>query len=82
MMAARLLIELREDRGLARRQVPYEMVRAGIRRDRIPSLRTLWRVEEQGAVPSIGYRAALAEFYGRDLHSIWPVSEPRFAGVA
>lgn len=77
--AARLLIELREKRGIARDRVPYEMQRAGINRDRIPSPKTLYRVEELGREPSIGIKAALAEFYGVDLHTIWRPREPRCA---
>lgn len=76
---ARLLIELREKKGIPRDRVPYEMAVAGIRRDRIPSPKTLWRVEELGHEPSIGIKAALAEFYGRDLHTIWRPREPRCA---
>lgn len=53
------------------------MSREGIRRDRIPSSKTLWRIEEMGHVPSIGIKAALADFYERDLHTIWPPHEPR-----
>lgn len=77
--AARLLIELREKKGIARDRVPYEMQRAGINRDRIPSSKTLYRVEEMGREPSIGIKAALAEFYGVDLHTIWKPREPRCA---
>lgn len=77
--AAQLLIELREKQGLSRDRVPHAMSVAGIRRDRIPSAKTLWRVEELGHVPSIGVKAALAEFYGRDLHTIWPPHVPRCA---
>lgn len=80
--AARLLIELREKKGLARDRVPHEMAIAGIRRDRIPSTKTLWRIEELGHTPSIGVKAALAEFYERDLHTIWPPREPRCARTA
>jgi hypothetical protein len=76
--AAQLLIELREQAGLSREQVPHAMVMAGIRRDRIPSAKTIWRVEEQGAIPNIGARAALAEFFDRPLHSIWPPAKPRW----
>ncbi|MEJ7824931.1 MAG: hypothetical protein WKF48_05855 [Solirubrobacteraceae bacterium] len=77
--AAQLLIELREKRGLGRKDIPHAMLRAGIQRTRIPSTKTIWRIEELGHVPSIGIRAALAEFYGRDLHTIWPPHIPRCA---
>lgn len=80
--AARLLIELREKKGIARDRVPYEMQRSGIHRDRIPSPKTLYRVEELGREPSIGIKAALAEFYGVDLHTIWRPREPRCAREA
>jgi hypothetical protein len=73
------LIELREKRGIARDRVPYEMQRAGIVRDRIPSPKTLYRIEELGREPSIGIKAALAEFYRVDLHTIWRPREPRCA---
>jgi len=77
--AAHLLIELREKRGLARSDVPHAMAMAGIKRTRIPSVKTLWRIEELGHVPSIGIKAAFADFYERDLHTIWPPHTPRCA---
>jgi len=77
--ASRLLIELRERLGLSREQVPHAMARAGIPRERIPSVKTLWRIEELGHAPSIGVKFALASFYERDLHSIWMPHEPRCA---
>lgn len=80
--AARLLIELREEKGLSRETTPHAMAMAGIRRDRIPSPKTLWRIEELGHVPSIGVKFALAEFFDRPLHSIWPPHEPRCARTA
>lgn len=82
VQAARLLIELREQRGLSRDQVPYAMAVAGINRQRIPSTKTLWRIEQLGHTPSVGIRAAIAEFYNRDLHSIWAPTEPRCARKA
>ena len=81
--AARLLIELREKRGLAREEVPREMARMpGVNRARIPSPKTLWRIEELGHTPSIGIKAVLADFYGQDLHAIWPPHVPRCARPA
>lgn len=77
--AARLLIELREKRGLSRDQMPHAMLVAGTPRQRIPSVKTLWRMEELGHVPSVGVKFAVATFYGRDLHSIWRPHEPRCA---
>lgn len=77
--AARLLIELREKRGLSREQVPHAMAMARIPRTRIPSVKTIWRIEELGHVPSIGIKAAFADFYERDLHTIWPPHVPRCA---
>lgn len=77
--AARLLIELREQRGLSRDRVPHAMLVAGIAPPRIPSAKTLWRIEELGHEPSIGVKSALAEFYDRDLHLIWAPHEPRCA---
>jgi transcriptional regulator with XRE-family HTH domain len=74
-----MLIQLREKRGITRDRVPYEMQLAGIERSRIPSTKTLYRVEELGREPSIGTKAALAEFYGVDLHTIWRPREPRCA---
>lgn len=78
-VAACLLIELREKRGLSRERTPLAMAASGTRRDRIPSVKTLWRIEELGHVPSIGIKFALAEFYGRDIHTIWPPRKPRCA---
>lgn len=75
--AARLLIELREKRGLSRDRLPHAMLASGIRRDRIPSVKTIWRVEELGHEPSIGVKFALAEFFERDIHTIWRPHEPR-----
>lgn len=75
--AACLLIELREKRGLSREAMPHAMLVAGIRRDRIPSVKTIWRIEELGHEPSIGVKFSLAEFYERDLHTIWRPHEPR-----
>jgi transcriptional regulator with XRE-family HTH domain len=80
--AARMLIELREQRGLSREALPHAMAMAGLRRDRIPSVKTLWRIEELGHTPSIGVKFALAEFFDRPLHSIWPPHEPRCARSA
>lgn len=77
--AARLLIELREQRGLSREDVPRAMAMAGVKRQRIPSVKTIWRVEELGHIPSIGIKAAFADFYERDLHTIWPPHIPRCA---
>lgn len=77
--AARLLIELREAKGLSREEVPHAMAVAGVKRGRIPSVKTIWRIEELGHVPIIGTKFALAEFYERPLHSIWPPHEPRCA---
>lgn len=77
--AAQLLIELREQRGLSREQLPHAMAMARIQRTRIPSVKTIWRIEELGHVPSIGIKAAFAEFYERDLHTIWPPHVPRCA---
>jgi hypothetical protein len=73
------LIELREKQGLSRDELPHAMAMAGIARTRIPSIKTIWRVEELGHVPSIGIKAAFAQFYGRDLHTIWPPHIPRCA---
>lgn len=77
--AAYLLIELREKAGLARKDVPRAMRSAGIQPGRIPSVKTLWRIEELAHEPNIGLKAGLAEFYGRDLHQIWPPRKPLFA---
>lgn len=77
--AARLLIELREKRGLSREDMPRAMASAGIAPMRIPSAKTLWRIEELGHEPSIGIKGALAEFHARDIHSIWAPHEPRCA---
>jgi transcriptional regulator with XRE-family HTH domain len=77
LTAARLLIELREKLGLSREQVPHAMARAQIQRDRIPSPKTLWRIEELGHTPSIGIKAAIADFHGVDLHTIWMPHQPR-----
>lgn len=77
--AAKLLIELRERRGLSRSQLPHAMAMSGIPRTRIPSSKTIWRIEERGDIPSIGFKAALADFYERDLHTIWPPKTPRCA---
>lgn len=77
--AAQLLIALREKRGLSREAVPHAMALAGIQRTRIPSIKTIWRVEELGHVPSIGIKSAFADFYDRDLHTIWPPHVPRCA---
>jgi len=79
---ARELIRLREQMGVSRDRLPYEMRRAGIREDRVPSPKTLYRVEELGREPRIGIKAGLAEFYGVDLHVIWPPREPRCAREA
>lgn len=77
--AAQVLIELREKRGLTREQVPHAMAMAGHPRTRIPSPKTLWRMEHQGHIPSIATRFELAQFYGRDVHTIWAPERPRCA---
>lgn len=73
-----LLIELREKQGLARKDVPRAMKVAGVKPGRIPSIKTLWRIEELAHEPGIGIKAGLAEFYGRDLHQIWEPHKPQF----
>jgi DNA-binding XRE family transcriptional regulator len=72
--AGRLLKELREDLGLSRQDMPYAMLRAGIKRDHIPSIRTIYNVEELGQVPRVRTRFAIAKFFERDMTSIWPTT--------
>lgn len=70
-MAADLLAELREKRGLTPESMPREMVRAGVQRDRIPTPSTIRRIECHGVVPHVPYMAGLAQFFERDMHAIW-----------
>jgi hypothetical protein len=48
------------------------MFRAKIERDRIPSARTIRRVEATGRMPRIRYAFALAQFYDVELAHLWP----------
>lgn len=66
-------MELRESRGLSLEQVPWAMLRAGIDRDKIPSARTIRRVEQTGRMPRVGHAFAIAAFYDVELHRLWPV---------
>ena len=67
------LTELREDRGLSPEEVPHAMLRARIDRRNIPSGRTIRRAEATGRMPYIRYALGLAQFYGVDVHQLWPV---------
>lgn len=70
--AGALLWELREARGITRQDLPREMAKAEIKRDRIPSPKTIYNIEVCGFVPrSITTRFALAEFFGRGVDDIW-----------
>lgn len=79
--AGRLLKELRHERYISRRDLPFEMARAGIPRDRIPSIRTIYNVEEGGQIPREYIRFALAKFYDRPVGEIWPIKTRAMAGA-
>ena len=72
-MAGSLLQELREAQGLSREQLPHAMLKAGVPRDKIPSTKTIYNVERRGQIPRVRIMFGLAQFYGRDVHAIWPV---------
>lgn len=72
-MAGSLLQELREAQGLSREQLPHAMLVAGVPRDKIPSTKTIYNVERRGQIPRVRIMFGLAQFYGRDVHAIWPV---------
>ncbi|MEJ7786660.1 MAG: hypothetical protein WKF96_17805 [Solirubrobacteraceae bacterium] len=80
--AGALLKELREGRGLTREALPHAMLLAKVPRENIPSIKTIWRVEEVGAVPSVRYRFGLAQFHGRDLKEIWQPRPTRSGAIA
>lgn len=68
--AGTLLIALREERRLMPEQVPYAMLLAGIDRRYIPCSRTVRRAEE-GKRVRLRVEFGLADFYGRERHTIW-----------
>jgi transcriptional regulator with XRE-family HTH domain len=70
-IAGGLLKELREDLGLSREELPKAMLRAGIDRRNIPSVRTIQRIEEEGVRPIVRYRFGLAQFHDRKQSTIW-----------
>lgn len=70
-MAGQLLKELREAQGLSREQLPHAMLRAGVRRDCIPCVKTVYNVEERGQVPRVRLKFGFAQFYERDVAGIW-----------
>ena len=80
--AARLLKTLREKAYLERSRLPHAMATKGIPLTSIPSERTIYRIEEMGQEPTLAVKGAFAEFYGFDLHSVWPAREPRCARLA
>lgn len=69
--AGLLLKELREEKRIPRTRLPLEMARAGVPRDHIPSLRTIYNIEEDGQVPRERIRFAIAQFYERNPRDIW-----------
>lgn len=71
VMAGQLLKELRESQGLSREQLPHAMLRAGVRRDCIPSTKTIYNVEERGQVPRVRLKFGFAQFYSKDVVAIW-----------
>lgn len=70
-LAGELLKELREDLGLSREELPRRMLKAGIGRDYIPSVKTIYNVEALGQVPRVRLKFGLAQFYGRGVAEIW-----------
>lgn len=70
-LAGEMLKELREELGLSREQMPAAMLRAGVRRDCIPSTRTIYNVEERGQIPRVRLKFGLAQFFERDVIGIW-----------
>lgn len=69
--AGALLKELREEMGLSREAMPHAMLRAGIPREHIPSVKTIYNVEERGQVPVVRIKFGLAQFFDREVRSIW-----------
>jgi hypothetical protein len=73
-----ILKELREKtKGISQELVPRAMLREGIDRDHIPCSRTVRRIEDGEVWPNLRFRYGLAQFYGRELHQLWPASDPR-----
>lgn len=72
-MAGALLKEMREERGLSREAMPLAMLRAGVPRERIPSIKTIYNVEEHGCIPGPRLKFAFATFFGFKLKDVWPV---------
>lgn len=78
VQTGQILKEIRETTtALTPEQVPLAMKRAGIDRDRIPCGRTVRRIEDGLVWPQLRFRHGLAEFYGRELHQLWPPSNPK-----
>lgn len=67
-LAAELLRELRENRGLSPEQMPHALLRAGCMPVSGSSIR---RIERKGAVPQVRVKFALAKFFGREVSEIW-----------
>lgn len=85
--AADYLVELRESRGLSREALADEITRIATKSNStIPytvSARSIYRYEEEGAVPGARIKFALAEFYGVPLVEIWqPVRRARRRAAA
>jgi transcriptional regulator with XRE-family HTH domain len=75
--AGQLLERLRLRAGVSRRELPAAMMDRGIKRDRIPSPSTIYMIEARGVRPHARTMAALAEFHGRDVDSIWKIPTRR-----
>lgn len=72
--AGHFLKELREALYIPRDALPQEMRRKGVPRTLIPTCKTVYNVEERGQIPIERYRFGLAQFYGRSVADIWPVT--------
>ena len=76
--AGRLLRELRENAGFSPEQMPHAMLAAKVAPVSGPTIR---RIEDQGAIPQVRHRFALAQFFGRQVIEIWAVKPRRKPAV-
>lgn len=66
--------DLRMDMFLTREELPRQMLRAGVPRDHVPCVKTIYNVEERGVIPRTRVMFGFARFYERPVRNIWGTS--------
>lgn len=81
--AADYIRELRESRGLSPTQLADAIAEIATKgKDECPytvSSRTIYRIEEEGQVPTVRIKFALAAFFGVPMADIWQTARRRVA---